>query len=96
MFVLISRFGFNSEGHDVVFERINNLRQQKYDGIIGVNLGKNKTSPDPISDYVTGIEKFGSVADYLVINVSRLVLRAHSICQNIIIRSTMVQACFFS
>jgi dihydroorotate dehydrogenase len=39
-------------------------------GVIGVNLGKNKTSPNAIEDYVEGVKKFGEVADYLVINVS--------------------------
>ena len=40
---------------------------------IGVNLGKNKTSSDPVKDYVDGVKKFGDVADYLVVNVSRFV-----------------------
>ena len=40
------------------------------EGILGVNLGKNKTSPDPVNDYVLGVRKFGDLADYLVINVS--------------------------
>ncbi len=35
-----------------------------------MNLGKNKTSPDPVNDYVLGVRKFGDLADYLVINVS--------------------------
>ena len=39
-------------------------------GIVGVNLGKNKTSPDAVDDYVRGVKKFGDIADYLVINVS--------------------------
>eukprot|EP00986_Skeletonema_menzelii_P001990 scaffold547_cov143-Skeletonema_menzelii.AAC.12 len=39
-------------------------------GILGVNLGKNKTSDDEIGDYTTGIRKLGPYADYLVINVS--------------------------
>jgi len=38
--------------------------------VLGVNLGKNKTSPSPIGDYVSGVEKFAPVADYLVVNVS--------------------------
>merc|ERR1712136_307908 len=38
--------------------------------LLGVNLGKNKTSSSPIDDYVKGVEKFADVADYLVINVS--------------------------
>lgn len=41
------------------------------DGIVGVNLGKNKESVDPINDYVLGIERFSELADYLVINISR-------------------------
>ncbi|VDP85576.1 unnamed protein product, partial [Echinostoma caproni] len=39
-------------------------------GVVGVNLGCNKTSADPIEDYVAGVRKFGPIADYLVINVS--------------------------
>ena len=32
--------------------------------------GKNKTSTDAAADYVAGVEKFGPLADYLVVNVS--------------------------
>lgn len=39
-------------------------------GILGINLGKNKTSPDAIDDFIKGVRKFGPLADYLVINVS--------------------------
>lgn len=39
--------------------------------MLGVNLGKNKTSaPDSHDDYVAGVNRFGPIADYLVINVS--------------------------
>lgn len=38
--------------------------------VLGVNLGKNKASEIAYEDYVKGIEKFGKVADYFVINVS--------------------------
>ena len=37
------------------------------------NLGKNKTSQDPVEDYVQGVKVLGPFADYLVINVSRYV-----------------------
>lgn len=68
------RYGFNSEGHDHVLKRLNILRSDSnFKGIIGVNLGKNRDSVDPVNDYIKGIEKFGPVADYLVINISRLV-----------------------
>ncbi|CAH0553774.1 unnamed protein product [Brassicogethes aeneus] len=67
---VINRYGFNNDGHDAVYERIKNIKSSGFDGILGVNLGKNKTSTDAINDYVQGIKKFGPVADYLVINVS--------------------------
>ncbi|XP_055694908.1 dihydroorotate dehydrogenase (quinone), mitochondrial [Lutzomyia longipalpis] len=68
---IINRFGFNSDGHDKVLERIEKLRKNgSFAGVLGVNLGKNKTSPSAADDYVVGIERFGPVADYLVINIS--------------------------
>lgn len=68
---IINRYGFNSEGHDCVLERLRILRSDSnFKGIVGVNLGKNRDSVDPVNDYIKGIEKFGSVADYLVINIS--------------------------
>eukprot|EP00934_Nitzschia_sp_Nitz4_P007129 Nitzschia sp. Nitz4//scaffold63_size106090//46229//49405//NITZ4_004390-RA/size106090-processed-gene-0.125-mRNA-1//1//CDS//3329555975//7119//frame0 len=38
--------------------------------VVGVNLGKNKTSETPLEDYQTLIQQLGPLADYLVINVS--------------------------
>ncbi|XP_069124099.1 dihydroorotate dehydrogenase (quinone), mitochondrial-like isoform X2 [Argopecten irradians] len=69
---IINRYGFNSEGHTAVLDR--RLRDQDRpgarEGIVGVNLGKNKESPSPIGDYVEGVKQFGAVSDYLVVNVS--------------------------
>nr|XP_018897326.1 PREDICTED: dihydroorotate dehydrogenase (quinone), mitochondrial [Bemisia tabaci] len=68
---IINRYGFNSEGHEAVYKRILEFKaKSKSRGCLGVNLGKNKTSESLISDYVLGVQKFGEVADYLVINVS--------------------------
>ncbi|KAL1464684.1 hypothetical protein WDU94_004308 [Cyamophila willieti] len=67
---IINRFGFNSDGHQAVYERVKNIHSKNFEGIIGINLGKNKDSPDPVDDYIKGIEKFGDVAHYFVINVS--------------------------
>ncbi|KAL0414761.1 UNVERIFIED_CONTAM: Dihydroorotate dehydrogenase (quinone), mitochondrial [Sesamum radiatum] len=39
-------------------------------GILGVNLGKNKTSEDAAADYVQGVHTLSQYADYLVINIS--------------------------
>ncbi|XP_026413779.1 dihydroorotate dehydrogenase (quinone), mitochondrial-like isoform X3 [Papaver somniferum] len=41
-------------------------------GILGVNLGKNKTSEDAAADYVQGVHTLSQYADYLVINISSL------------------------
>lgn len=35
-------------------------------GILGVNLGKNKTSEDAASDFVQGVHSLSQYADYLV------------------------------
>ena len=67
--------GFNSDGHDVVHDRLKVLRSTEAGARlqIGVNLGKNKDSEDALEDYKKGILKFSDVADYLVVNVSRCV-----------------------
>lgn len=39
-------------------------------GILGVNIGKNKTSEDAVADYVQGVHTLSQYADYMVINVS--------------------------
>lgn len=41
-----------------------------FNGIIGVNLGKNNETGDAVQDYIDGIKKFMDVADYFVINIS--------------------------
>ena len=60
---VINRYGFNSEGHEIVFERLKRLRESN-DGklpkqaLLGVNLGKNRTSEDAAADYVSGVKKW--------------------------------------
>ncbi|XP_064129899.1 dihydroorotate dehydrogenase (quinone), mitochondrial isoform X3 [Loxodonta africana] len=72
---IINRYGFNSHGLSVVEHRLR-ARQQKQtklseDGLLlGVNLGKNKTSVDAAADYTEGVRVLGPLADYLVVNVS--------------------------
>ncbi|XP_017889503.1 uncharacterized protein LOC108630623 [Ceratina calcarata] len=68
---VVNRYGFNSDGHDIVWQRLKSLKEkQNFDGIVGINLGKNKTSEDAAQDFIDGIKKFSNVADYFVINVS--------------------------
>lgn len=68
---IINRYGFNSEGHEVVRKRLQSLRANpNFSGIIGVNLGINKTTEDSTKDYIDGLKTFCDVADYFVINIS--------------------------
>lgn len=68
---MINRYGFNSDGMTKVQERLKNLRLEgSFKGVLGVNLGKNKTSETPIEDYKKGIDALGPYCDYLVINIS--------------------------
>lgn len=67
---MINRYGFNSDGHDVVHSRLAALKSTNFNGVIGVNLGKNKLSEDSVADYTAGLKKFHKLADYFVINVS--------------------------
>jgi dihydroorotate dehydrogenase len=64
---VINRLGFNNEGHAKGLQR---LETRAPTGIVGVNIGANKDSPDPIDDYVQGVRLFSHVADYLTINIS--------------------------
>lgn len=67
---IINRYGFNSEGHEAVHQRLLALKSTNFRGCVGVNLGKNKLADDPVRDYVDGVARFADVADYFVVNVS--------------------------
>ncbi|MEM9734304.1 MAG: quinone-dependent dihydroorotate dehydrogenase [Pseudomonadota bacterium] len=67
---VINRLGFNSEGHDVVRQRLQNRARAAKDGVLGINLGANKTSEDFAADYVAGVKAFAPLADYLTVNIS--------------------------
>lgn len=69
---VINRYGFNSEGHEEVHKKIQNIDKTLLDKcLLGINLGKNKLSENAVEDYTLGIKKFSDVADYFVINISR-------------------------
>jgi dihydroorotate dehydrogenase len=65
---VINRMGFNNEGMRAVAKRLQG--RQRSDGLLGVNLGKNKETEDAAADYEAGVAELGPYADYLVINVS--------------------------
>jgi dihydroorotate dehydrogenase len=64
---VINRMGFNNDGHEAMYRR---LMGREARGIVGVNIGANKDAVDRIADYVTGVTRFGPIADYLTINIS--------------------------
>jgi dihydroorotate dehydrogenase len=64
---VINRLGFNSRGLEPTLAR---LRARQRTGIVGVNLGKNRDSEDAAADYLDGLRRVGTIADYFVINVS--------------------------
>src|SRR5262249_2801037 len=64
---VINRFGFNSEGRDAVLAR---LAARRPAGIVGINVGANKESSDPVADYAGLSEAFAPVASYFAANVS--------------------------
>lgn len=64
---VINRLGFNSGGHAAALARL--ARRQKR-GVVGINVGANKESPDRAGDYVKGIEAFAGIASYFTANIS--------------------------
>jgi dihydroorotate dehydrogenase len=64
---IINRFGFNNKGAEAF---VKNLTKRPKIGIVGTNIGKNKTSTDSIADYTTMLEKVYGLSDYITINIS--------------------------
>lgn len=64
---VINRLGFNNGGQEAALAR---LRARRGGGIVGVNIGANKDSPDRIRDYAEGVRRMAPVADYLTVNIS--------------------------
>jgi dihydroorotate dehydrogenase len=66
---VINRMGFNNLGVDHLLK---NVQQQRYSGILGINLGKNATTPleNAVDDYLYGLQRVYPHADYITINIS--------------------------
>jgi len=70
---LFNRMGFNNLGAGIISERVRRAKTKiPRDFKIGVNLGKNKSTPDESAhlDYGKAAKPFLDTADYFVINVS--------------------------
>ena len=78
---VINRMGFNNRGQADALARL--AKRDRSLGIVGVNIGANKSSmatvrgdgrqaglDDRIADYAAGVRAMSAVADYLTINIS--------------------------
>lgn len=66
---VINRLGFNNHGVDRLIE---NVRSSDYQGILGINIGKNFDTPieKATDDYLIGLRKIYSYASYVTVNIS--------------------------
>ena len=66
---IINRMGFNNLGVDALVE---NVKHAKYQGILGINIGKNFDTPieKAADDYLIGLRKVYTHASYVAINIS--------------------------
>ncbi|ASD58636.1 MULTISPECIES: quinone-dependent dihydroorotate dehydrogenase [unclassified Enterobacter cloacae complex] len=66
---LINRMGFNNLGVDHLVE---NVKKAHFDGILGINIGKNKDTPVEQGkyDYLICMEKVYAYAGYIAVNIS--------------------------
>ncbi|HIG64148.1 MAG TPA: quinone-dependent dihydroorotate dehydrogenase [Methyloprofundus sp.] len=66
---IINRMGFNNYGVDYLLEQVN---KSKYQGVIGINIGKNFDTPidKATKDYLICLRKAYLAASYITINIS--------------------------
>ena len=66
---IINRMGFNNKGVDNL---IQNVIASNYDGILGINIGKNKDTPldKGKDDYISCLRKVYDYASYITVNIS--------------------------
>ena len=64
---VINRMGFNNRGIENAAMRLERRRRR---GVLGINIGANKDSPDRIADYALGFARLAPFADYVAVNVS--------------------------
>ncbi|MGJ8693896.1 MAG: quinone-dependent dihydroorotate dehydrogenase [Thalassotalea sp.] len=66
---VINRMGFNNKGVDYLIEQV---RKAKFKGVLGINIGKNKDTPEENAkdDYLICMRKVYDYASYITINIS--------------------------
>lgn len=66
---IINRMGFNNHGVDFLLD---NVRNCHFQGVIGINIGKNATTPieRAVDDYLICLDKVYGCASYVAVNIS--------------------------
>jgi dihydroorotate dehydrogenase len=66
---IINRLGFNNEGVDAL---VRNVEASGYRGVLGINIGKNKDTPNEraVDDYLFCLERVYRHASYVTVNIS--------------------------
>lgn len=66
---IINRMGFNNKGVNYLVERV---KHRRYDGVLGINIGKNKDTPEEkaLQDYTIAMTAVYPFADYITVNIS--------------------------
>ena len=66
---VINRFGFNNLGVDALLA---NVKQASYQGVLGINIGKNFDTPNEraVDDYLICMRKVYAHASYITVNIS--------------------------
>lgn len=67
---VINRLGFNNEGVDALVRNVE--RARRIGGLLGINIGKNKDTPNESAedDYLHCLRKVYPLADYVTVNIS--------------------------
>lgn len=69
---IINRMGFNNAGVDKLLENVRRAEFPKKGGILGINIGKNATTPieKAADDYLICLDKAYPLASYITVNIS--------------------------
>ena len=66
---VINRLGFNNDGVDALLRHV---EKAKFSGVLGINIGKNKDTPNEraVDDYLHCLERVYPRASYITVNIS--------------------------
>ena len=66
---VINRLGFNNGGVDAL---LRNVEKARFSGVLGINIGKNKDTPNEraVDDYLLCLERVYARASYVTVNIS--------------------------